>query len=78
MFFSKKDPPAACPKCGKADGWHIRENEGSAVDFGDRFRETLRPGGYSSNQFSDMRIQNSRNAVNVYQCDNCGFVKSYH
>ncbi len=23
MALFKKDPPKACPKCGKADGWHI-------------------------------------------------------
>lgn len=78
MALFKKDPPKACPKCGKADGWHIRDNEGSAVDFGDRFRETLRPGGFSSNQFTDMRIQNNRTGVLTYHCDQCGYEKAYH
>ena len=37
MALFKKDPPRACPKCGKADGWHILDNESSAVDYGDSF-----------------------------------------
>ena len=77
MGLFKKDPPKACPKCGKADGWHMRNNEGSAVDLGDRFREALRPGGFSSNQFTDMRIQKRRTSVITYQCDNCGYEKAY-
>jgi hypothetical protein len=77
MALFKKDPPKACPKCGKADGWGIRINEGSAVEFGDRFRETLRPGGFSSNQFTDMRIQNTRDSAVTYQCSHCGYEKSY-
>ena len=79
MALFKKDPPKACPKCGKADGWHVQENESEAVEFGDRFRETLRPGGFSSNQFTDMRIQNRRSAAAAvtYICDNCGCKKTY-
>ena len=47
MALFKKDPPKACPKCGKADGWHILGNEGSAADYGERFDARLQPGGYA-------------------------------
>ena len=47
MALFRKDPPKACPKCGKADGWHILNNEGTAADYGDRFSERLQPGGYA-------------------------------
>ena len=47
MALFKKDPPRACPKCGKADGWHLLDTESSSVDLGDRYRETLRPGGHA-------------------------------
>ena len=47
MSLFKKDPPQACPKCGKADGWHILDNEGSAADYGDRFDVRFQPGGYA-------------------------------
>ncbi len=79
MALFKKEPPKACPKCGKADSWHVQDNESQAVEFGDRFRETLRPGGYSSNQFTDMRIQGRRNAAVslTYICDSCGYKKTY-
>ncbi len=40
MALFKKNPPAACPKCGKADGWRVLTaeasqdyvNQGSAVN----------------------------------------------
>ena len=27
MSLFKKTPPKACPKCGRADGWHINRSE---------------------------------------------------
>ena len=47
MALFKKDPPRACPKCGKADGWHILDNESSAVDYGESFDVRLQPGGHA-------------------------------
>ncbi len=77
MALFKKDPPKACPKCGRSDGWRIQEDVGQSIEFGDRFSETLRPGGYKGNMFTEMRIQNRRRNVVRYHCDHCGFEKSF-
>ena len=78
-LFFKKNPPKACPKCGKEDGWRVLVDE--------------EPQEYVSqaaavNPFSAAPIRGTfgQNLTGVvgkkgrklrYRCDNCGFEKAY-
>ena len=79
MALFRKRPPAACPKCGKADGWHVLMNEISK-DYVDLSSAV--------NSFSAVPIRSSygRNLTDTlgkksgrlrYHCDSCGYEKTY-
>lgn len=75
----KKDPPKACPKCGKADGWHMLQID-SAQDYTNAADAV--------NPFSPAPIRNTfgQNMTGTmgkkskklrYSCDNCGYEQAY-
>ncbi len=78
MCIFKKEAPSKCPKCGRADGWHVvrEEQKYNAVTSA-----------AAVNQFSPAPIRGSfgqnltgtkgRSKKLKYRCDNCGFEKSY-
>ena len=79
MALFKKDPPAACPKCGKADGWRVLTAEASQ-DYVNQ--------GSAVNSFSSAPIRNtfSQNLTGAmgkkssklrYHCDSCGYEIAY-
>ena len=78
MSLFKKDPPAACPKCGKADGWRCLMNSPP---------QSYVSGAAAVNPFSSAPIRNtfgqnltgmkSRSKKLRYHCDSCGFEKSF-
>ena len=78
MSLFRKNPPSACPKCGKSDSWRCvvsdmpqsAENSAAAV-----------------NAFSSAPIRNTfgQNLTGMkgqsrklrYRCDSCGYEKAY-
>ena len=77
--FFRKNPPAACPKCGKADGWRVLTAEASQ-DYVNQ--------GSAVNSFSSAPIRNtfSQNLTGAmgkkssklrYHCDSCGYETAY-
>ena len=77
-MFKKRLPPTACPKCGKADGWHLVQQEQSYNDV---------TSSSAVNPFSSAPIRNTfgQNLTRTrgkskklrYRCDNCGCEKDY-
>ena len=79
MALFKKDPPAACPKCGKADGWRMLTSE-APQDYVNTASAV--------NPFASAPIRNTfgqnlagtmgRKSQKIrYHCDNCGYEKTY-
>ena len=79
MSFFKQEPPKACPKCGKADGWRVLPSE-TPQDY-------VNPAA-AVNSFSSAPIRNtfSQNLTGTmgkkskklrYHCDSCGYEKAY-
>lgn len=79
MSIFGKNPPQACPKCGKSDGWHvlISETPQSYVDTAS-----------AVNSFSGAPIRSTfgqamtgnmekKSRKLLYHCDNCGYEKRY-
>ncbi len=77
-LFSKRIP-AACPKCGKADGWHMLQND-SAQDY-TNVASAVNP--FSTAPIRNTFGQNMTGTVGRkskklrYHCDNCGYEKAY-
>ena len=77
--FFRKNPPAACPKCGKADGWRVLTaqasqdyvNQGSAVNS---FSSAPIRNTFSQNLTGAMGKKSSKLR---YHCDSCGYEKAY-
>ena len=79
MSIFKKEPPKVCPKCGKADGWHMLPietsqdyvNTASAVNpfASEPIRKT-----FGQNMTSTMGKKSKKLR---YHCDNCGYEKTY-
>ena len=75
MSFLKKDPPTACPKCGKADSWRCviddtplnnAANAGMGNDF------------YLDIQRDPLYVRQDEPGKTIrYCCDNCGYEKTY-
>ena len=79
MSLFKKEPPMACPKCGKADGWHLMPIE-APQDYVNTASAV--------NSFSSAPIRNTfgQNLTGTmgkkskklrYHCDSCGYEKAY-
>ena len=78
MRLFRKDPPAACPKCGKSDGWRCMPS--------DAFQSAASSAA-AVNPFSSAPIRNTfgQNMTGMrgrgkklhYQCSNCGYGKDY-
>ena len=79
MGLFKKNPPAASPKCGKADGWHVLTAE-APRDYVNHASAV--------NSFSPAPIRNTfgQNLTGTmgkksgklrYHCDSCGYEKAY-
>ena len=79
MKLFRKDPPAACPKCGKADGWRMLPIE-MPQDYANQASAV--------NSFSSAPIRNTfgQNLTGTmgkkskklrYHCDCCGYEKTY-
>ena len=74
MALFRKDPPKACPKCGKADGWRVLTAEASQ-DYVNQ--------GSAVNSFSSAPIRNTFSPMGKkssklrYHCDSCGYEKAY-
>ena len=78
-LFFRKDPPAACPKCGNRNGWRVLPAEAP--------QDYVNPAS-AVNQFSAAPIRGtfSQNLTGTvgrksrklrYHCDHCGFEKTY-
>ena len=78
MKLFKKDPPTACPKCGKSDGWRLVVSDTPL---------SAEVNAASVNPFSTAPIRGSfgqnltgmrgRSKKLCYHCNNCGYEKSY-
>ena len=74
MGLFRKDPPPACPKCGKSDGWGPMPYEGP-----------VRESANVSASFSSAPIRTSRVSMGPtgksvrrrYHCGSCGYEKAY-
>ncbi len=77
MALFKKDPPKACPKCGKADSWRCviddapQSNALNAGMGNDFYLDVERDPFYARNDVPGITI-NYR-----YRCDHCGYEKTY-
>ncbi len=72
-IFSKKIPKA-CPKCGKAEGWHCEPDSAehsAAADIA--LREPI----YLSNEADHYYHDPMPKVKYRWICDNCGFEKKY-
>ena len=77
MALFKKDPPKACPKCGKADGWRFMIDDtplSNAANAGmgnpfylDHQRDPFAGGHYEQSKIISYH----------YCCDHCGYEKTY-
>ena len=77
-LFFKKNPPKACPKCGKADGWRALPaepqdyvNTGAAVN---PFASAPIRGTFGQNVTGTVGRKSKKLR---FRCDSCGFEKSY-
>ncbi|MBQ1520209.1 MAG: hypothetical protein IIZ56_01905 [Clostridia bacterium] len=78
MCIFKKEAPSKCPKCGKADGWHV-------VSEDPNYNAVTSAA--SVNSFSSAPIRGTfgqnvtgtkgRSKKLLYRCDNCGCEKRY-
>ena len=77
-LFFKKNPPKACPKCGKAEGWRVLPNE-IPQDY---------VGNAAVNPFASAPIRGTfgqgltgtvgkKSQKLRYHCDCCGYEKAY-
>ena len=77
MSLFKKTPPKACPKCGRADGWHcvtdtLPQSNASDAGLGNPF-------------YFDMQRDPNYNGIGTskpkerihYRCESCGYEKTY-
>ena len=74
MRLFRKDPPSACPKCGKTDGWVHLPYEGP------REQNEYLSVPLSSAPVMTSRVSLGPTGKNVrlrYHCRNCGFEKAY-
>ena len=78
MSFFKKDPPAACPKCGKTDGWRCvlsntpQSAEANAAPVNAFTSNPMR--GSIGASVAGWKGQSKRLR---YRCDSCGYEKAY-
>ena len=78
MGIFKKNPPDACPKCGRGDGWRCAMSD---------MPQTMEANAAPVNDFTANPIRGSVGASLVsrrgqskrlrYRCEHCGFEKSY-
>lgn len=78
-LFGAKNPPKACPKCGKADGWHVlpsetSQNDSNAADAVNPFSPAPIRGTFGQSLTGTMGKKSKKIRC---RCDNCGFEKSY-
>lgn len=77
----RKDPPKACPKCGKTDSWHL------LLDHEEEYQSYVTSAS-AVNSFSSAPIRNTfgQNLTGTvgkkgrklrYRCDSCGYEKAY-
>ena len=79
MALFQKEPPKACPKCGKTDGWRMLTaeapqdyvNTASAVN---PFASAPIRNTFGQNLTGAMGKKSSKLR---YHCDNCGYEKTY-
>ena len=78
-LFGAKNPPKACPKCGKADGWHVLpsetpQNDSNAAEAVNPFSPAPIRGTFGQSLTGTMGKKSKKIRC---RCDNCGFEKSY-
>ena len=78
MSIFRKSIPAACPKCGKSDGWHILDGDpaysaGNTATAVNAFSSAPIRNTFGQNMTASM---GKRRKVR-YHCDDCGFERSY-
>ena len=74
MRLFRKDPPPACPKCGRSDGWGHMPYDGP----GGQSESVSAP--LSSAPIMTSRVSMGPTGKNVrlrYHCSNCGYEKAY-
>ena len=72
-IFGKKEPPKACPKCGKADGWALLPFEPlNPAEAGENLTLPFPVGTVYVNKAPDGKSVRLR-----YHCQNCGYENSY-
>lgn len=74
MSLFQKSPPKACPKCGRADGWHITRSEAPTTP-GDGIYHAS--GAAIRGPFGVQPGMKAPSKKVRYQCDHCGFEKSF-
>lgn len=78
MGLFRKNPPAACPKCGKSDGWRCvvsdapQSAEVNAAPVNSFASAPIR--GTFGQNLTGMRGQSRKLR---YSCSNCGYGKTY-
>ena len=78
MALFRKNPPKACPKCGRGDGWHCVLSD---------MPQSASANAAPVNSFSSNPVRGSIGASLTgwkgqskrlrYRCDHCGFEKSF-
>ena len=78
MCIFKKEAPSKCPKCGKADSWHVVRNEPdynqvTSANAVNSFSSAPIRGTFGQNVTGNK----GRSKKLLYRCDNCGCEKRY-
>lgn len=74
MGLFQKNPPRACPKCGRADGWHITRSEAPTTPNDGIYHAS---GASLRGPFGVQPGMKAQSKKVRYQCDHCGFEKSF-
>ena len=78
-LFFKKDPPKACPKCGKADGWRalpeaVQQDYANTAAAVNPFSSAPIRGTFGQNLTGTVGRKSQKIR---YHCDSCGYEKNY-
>lgn len=78
-LFFRKNPPKACPKCGKAEGWRVLPNDipqdyVSSAAAVNPFASAPIRGTFGGNMTGTVGKKGQKLR---YHCDSCGYEKAY-
>ena len=78
MALFKKDPPKACPKCGKADGWRCMPSDmPQSMDANAAPVNAFTANPVRGSIGASMTTRSRQSKRVRYHCDHCGFEKAF-